>query len=109
MKIREPFMSFIMDSPLRRKLNDPLKTLAGARVQRGQKVLEVGCGTGYFTVSAAKLVGDSGLIYAIDSYPPAIECVSKKISDAVFVVIGLLLSLITTKTQNNHQSFVPPE
>ena len=69
----DPIMSFVMDSPLRRKLNDPLKTLAGARVKRGQKVLEVGCGTGYFTVSAAKLVGDSGLIYAIDSYPPAIE------------------------------------
>jgi len=81
-RLAHPFMSFVMDSPLRRKLNDPVKTLTGARVQPGQKVLEVGCGTGYFTVYAAKLVGDSGLIHAIDVYPPAIECVSKKISDA---------------------------
>jgi len=80
--LAHPFMSFVMDSPLRRKLNDPVKALTGARVQQGQKVLEVGCGTGYFTTSAAKLVGDSGLVHAIDVYPPAIECVSKKISDA---------------------------
>jgi len=77
-----PFMSFVMESPLRRTFNDPVKTLKGARIRAGQKVLEVGCGTGYFTTPAAKLVGDSGLIHAIDVYPPAIDCVSKKIRDA---------------------------
>lgn len=77
-----PFMSFVMESSLRRKLNDPVKTLRGARIRPGQKVLEVGCGTGYFTTSAAKLVGDSGLIHAIDVYPPSIDCVSRKIRDA---------------------------
>ena len=81
-KLMHPSMSFLMDSSLRRKFNDPVKTLKGARIQPGQKVLEVGCGTGYFTTSAAKLVGDKGLIHAIDVYPPAIECVTKKIRDA---------------------------
>jgi demethylmenaquinone methyltransferase/2-methoxy-6-polyprenyl-1,4-benzoquinol methylase len=89
-RLMHPFMSFVMDSPLRRKLNEPVKTLTGARVQPGHKVLEVGCGTGYFTVSAAKLVGDSGLLYAIDVYPPAIECVSKKISDAHVTNVRLI-------------------
>ena len=99
MKVREPFdnyskithflfslmhptMSFIMDSPLRRKLNDPLKTLAGARVRPEQKVLEVGCGTGYFTIPAAKLVGDKGLIHAIDIYPPSVDHVTEIVRDA---------------------------
>jgi ubiquinone/menaquinone biosynthesis C-methylase UbiE len=80
----------VMNSPLRRRLNDPVKTLTGAGVQQGQKVLEVGCGTGYFTTSAAKLVGDSGLVYAIDVYPPAIECVSKKIGDAYVTNVRLI-------------------
>lgn len=84
-----PFMSFVMESPLRRKLHDPVKTLKGARIRPGQKVLEVGCGTGYFTTSAAKLVGDSGLIHAIDVYPPSIECVSKKIRDAHVINVKL--------------------
>jgi len=89
-----PFMSFVMESSLRRKLNDPVKTLKGAKIRPGQKVLEVGCGTGYFTTSAAKLVGDSGLIHAIDVYPPSIDCVSKKIRDAHVTNVILTFDLI---------------
>jgi demethylmenaquinone methyltransferase/2-methoxy-6-polyprenyl-1,4-benzoquinol methylase len=75
-------MSFVMDSSLRRKINDPVSTLQGAKVRPGQKVLEVGCGSGYFTICAAKLVGDEGMIHAIDIYPPSIECVSRKVREA---------------------------
>lgn len=81
-KLMHPLMSSAMDSPLRRKFNDPVKTLNGARIRPGQKVLEVGCGSGYFTISAAKLVGDEGLIHAIDIYPPSVEYVTRKSRDA---------------------------
>ena len=81
-KFMHPFMSFVMDSPLRRKLNNPVKTLEAAGVQSGQEVLEVGCGTGFFTINAAKLVGDEGRVHAIDVYPPAIEFVREKVRDA---------------------------
>ena len=81
-RLMYPVMSFVMNSSLRRKLNDPVRTLQGAKIQPGQKVLEVGCGSGYFTTSAAKLVGDEGIIHAIDIYPPSIECVSRKVRDA---------------------------
>ena len=81
-KLMSPFVAFVMNSPLRPKFNDPIKTVKGARIQAGQKVLEVGCGTGYFTIPAAKLVGDSGLIHAIDIYPPSIEYVTRKVRDA---------------------------
>ena len=81
-KLMYPVMSFVMGSSLRQKFNDPVKTLKGARIRPGQKVLEVGCGTGYFTISAAKLVGDDGFIHAIDIYPPSVECVTKKVRDA---------------------------
>ena len=81
-RLMHPFMSLLMESPLRRKLNNPVKILKGGRIRPGQKVLEVGCGTGYFTTSAAKLVEDKGLIHAIDIYPPSIECVTRKVRDA---------------------------
>lgn len=81
-RIMHPFMALVMESPLRRKINDPIKTLKGARIQSGQKILEIGCGTGYFTIPAATLIGERGLLHAIDIYPPSIECVSKKVRDA---------------------------
>jgi SAM-dependent methyltransferase len=72
----------VMESPLRRRFFDPVRTLKGARIQSGQEVLEVGCGTGFFTIPAAELVGDEGRVYAIDPHPLAIEQVASKVRDA---------------------------
>ena len=35
-------------------------------VQQGQKVLDFGCGSGNYTVPAAKIVGKEGIVYALD-------------------------------------------
>jgi len=83
-------MAPVMDSPLRRKFFDPVKTLKVAGVQLGQEILEVGCGTGFFTIHAAELVGHEGHVYAIDPHPLAIEQVSSKIRDAGLSNIGLI-------------------
>ena len=75
-------MALIHDNPLRRRFDDPIKTLKAAGIQPGQQVLEVGCGPGFFTVAAAELVGDNGCIYAIDLHPLAIKTVEKKLQKA---------------------------
>jgi ubiquinone/menaquinone biosynthesis C-methylase UbiE len=75
-------MAVIHDNPLRHLLDNPLRSLKAAEIQPGQQVLEVGCGTGYFTVLAAKLVGDEGCIQAIDLQPLAIERTEKKVKEA---------------------------
>ncbi len=72
-------MSLIHDNPLRRFLDNPVKTLKAAGIQMGQQVLEVGCGPGFFTIPAAKLVGDNGCIHAIDLHPLAIKMVEEKL------------------------------
>jgi ubiquinone/menaquinone biosynthesis C-methylase UbiE len=51
---------------------DPYKALRAAGLEPGQKVLEVGCGPGFFTVPAAKTVGQGGIVYALDVNPLAI-------------------------------------
>jgi len=45
-------------------------------------VLEVGCGPGFFTIAAAKLVGDNGFIHVIDLHPLAIKMVEEKLRQA---------------------------
>jgi demethylmenaquinone methyltransferase/2-methoxy-6-polyprenyl-1,4-benzoquinol methylase len=72
----------LMGSRLRRRLMDPVKTLHGAGIQPGQAVLEVGCGTGFFTVPAARLIGDKGCLVAMDVSAGFIEQVSKKAEKA---------------------------
>jgi SAM-dependent methyltransferase len=80
----------LMQSPLRRRFFDPVRTLLGAGIRPGQRVLEVGCGTGFFTVPAAQLVGDEGCVYAIDLHPLAIEQVAKKVRDAGLRNVSLI-------------------
>ena len=75
-------MALIHDNPLRRIFDNPTKTLKAAGVQPGQQVLEVGCGPGFFTIAAAKLVGDNGCIHAIDLHPLAIKMVEEKVQKA---------------------------
>ncbi len=61
---------------------NPVRTLRGADIQPGQTVLEVGCGTGFFTIPAAKLIGDDGCLIAMDALSDYIKQVSKKVQSA---------------------------
>src|SRR5210317_21102 len=72
----------MMESRLRQWLMNPVKTLQGAGIQPGQTVLEVGCGTGFFTIPAAKLIGDQGNLVAMDALSDFIKQVSKKVQSA---------------------------
>jgi ubiquinone/menaquinone biosynthesis C-methylase UbiE len=71
-----------MGSKARRCLMNPVKTLQGAGIQPGQTVLEVGCGTGFFTIPAAQLIGDKGCLVAMDALSDFIRQVSKKVQSA---------------------------
>jgi len=46
-------------------------------VKEGQTFLDYGCGTGYFTVPAAKIVGMKGKVYALDCFPRQLKIVEK--------------------------------
>ncbi len=69
----------VMGSRFRHWLQNPMKILRGADIKPGQTVLEVGCGTGFFTIAAAQLVGDQGCLIAMDVSSGFIEQVSKKV------------------------------
>ena len=73
---------FLMSSLPRKWIFNPLKTLRGADVRPGQTILEVGCGTGFFTIPAAQLIGDKGCLIAMDVLSDYIEQVLKKVQAA---------------------------
>ncbi len=46
--------------------SDPQKNIAEFGVLNGMKVVDLGAGSGFYTIEAAKRVGASGLVYAVD-------------------------------------------
>ena len=56
---------FTFDNPLRRLIHNP-ERIVGPYVNEGDRVLDVGCGMGAFTLGLAELVGENGLVYAAD-------------------------------------------
>ncbi|MCA9364675.1 MAG: class I SAM-dependent methyltransferase [Candidatus Moranbacteria bacterium] len=54
---------------------DPDSLLSHVGVLDGAVVADFGCGAGYFTVSAASLVGVDGVVYAVDVLDSALESV----------------------------------
>ena len=72
----------LMSSKLRQRLFDPVKTLHGAGLTPGQTIIEVGCGTGFFTIPAAIMIGEEGKLLAIDVMTSYLDQVSEKVRDA---------------------------
>ena len=60
------FIGSFLDSDLRRKLQHPGRIVADSGIKTGMQVLEVGCGSGAFTIAAARAVGTDGIVYALD-------------------------------------------
>lgn len=63
---------------LRERFSNPRETLIQAGIGRGQRVLDYGCGVGSYTLPAARLVGDTGKVYALDIHPLAIQAVKRR-------------------------------
>jgi ubiquinone/menaquinone biosynthesis C-methylase UbiE len=61
-------MGYLLLSPFRYLTQNPTRLLA-PYVSNGMKVLDVGCGPGFFSLPLAHLVGESGKVYCVDLQP----------------------------------------
>jgi ubiquinone/menaquinone biosynthesis C-methylase UbiE len=66
---------------LRERFEKPQKRLANAGLDRGQVVLDYGCGIGSYALPAAWIVGDEGRVYALDVHPLAIKAVERRVRE----------------------------
>jgi ubiquinone/menaquinone biosynthesis C-methylase UbiE len=74
------------------KVIDLSKQVRKSGVKEGQIVLDFGCGSGHFTVAAAKTVGDRGKVYALDIHPLAIQAVKQKAAKESLPNVKTILS-----------------
>jgi ubiquinone/menaquinone biosynthesis C-methylase UbiE len=67
-----------LDSRIRRWLQNPGRILA-PHVKQGMKVLDVGCGPGFFSIEMAQLVGSDGQVIAADLQEGMLQKLADKI------------------------------
>ena len=61
-------------------------------IKPGFSILDYGCGTGSYAVAAARLVGKSGKVYALDIHPLAIQKVKSMSEKKKLTNVGAILS-----------------
>ncbi len=66
-----------LDNPVRGWVHPPRKLFAGL-VEPGMTVVDTGCGTGFFSLHLARMVGDKGTVMAVDLQPEALARVEEK-------------------------------
>lgn len=71
------WLGYPLVSPLRRLVENPERTL-GLHVQPGMRVLEVGCGMGFFTLPLATLVGEGGRVISLDVQPRMLAALERR-------------------------------
>ena len=79
-KTSEPYTGdlSIFDSPGRDKRLQIDRVMDILGIAPGKAVADVGAGSGWFTVRAARRVGDAGIVYAVDINPEAIRYISDR-------------------------------
>ena len=69
----------IFDSPGRDERLQINRVMDILGIAPGKNVADIGAGSGWFTVRAAKRVGDTGTVYAVDINPEAIRYINSRI------------------------------
>jgi ubiquinone/menaquinone biosynthesis C-methylase UbiE len=72
-------MISLMHDKLYRLFVNPYRLLYAAGIKAGQKALEIGFGPGFFTIPAAKIMGERGTVYALDINRAAVETMLHKV------------------------------
>ncbi len=67
-----------LDNKIRGWFQNPQKILA-PYIKEGMKVLDVGCGPGFFSIEIAKMVGVKGKVFAVDMQEGMLQKVKNKI------------------------------
>ena len=72
------FLLGLIDHPLRRKMQPPDKTVLQFGVRKGMQVLEIGPGSGRYSLAAARRIGQTGQLSIVDLEAKVIKKIQAK-------------------------------
>jgi SAM-dependent methyltransferase len=93
-KTSEPYTGdlSIFESPGRDERLQINRVMEILGIGPGKNVADIGAGSGWFTVRAARRITDSGTVYAVDINPEAIRYINDRIKKEHFTNIRTILS-----------------
>lgn len=81
--------------------NDGEQVLKDIGVTSGDTVVDFGCGAGDYTIPAAKVVGDTGVVYAVNKNEKILNgLIQKTPLDNIIPVVSDTVTVIHTKSVN---------
>lgn len=84
-----------LDRPEREAEEAPSMLLKLLKIQPGQAVVDLGCGSGYLTFPMAKAVGPKGKVYAVDIQPEMLAIIRKRMKERDLPNVIPVLGTIT--------------
>ncbi len=72
---------FSLDEDTRRSWFNPEKVLEDVGLRSGMTFVDVGSGDGFFTILVAQIMGEKGMVYAVDTDASAIERLKRKAAE----------------------------
>jgi ubiquinone/menaquinone biosynthesis C-methylase UbiE len=75
------WVGYLLASPIRKLFQNP-KTILSPYVEKGMKVLDIGCAMGFFSLPLAQMVGSTGKVICVDVQEKMIRAVEKRIQKA---------------------------
>lgn len=93
-KTSEPYTGdlSIFDSPGRDEALQIQRVMDILGIQKGKNVADIGAGSGWFTVRAARRVGPNGSVYAVDINPEAIRHIDERARKEKLANVKTILS-----------------
>lgn len=92
-RVCPPQNARFLDNWVRRCLHNPDK-IVGRYIEKGQTVLDLGCGPGMFSLALARMVGEEGKVISVDVQEEMLQILRRKSEHA-----GLSSRIILHKAQ----------
>jgi ubiquinone/menaquinone biosynthesis C-methylase UbiE len=70
-----------LDNPQRRKTMPPEEILQISGLKKGQIMVDIGAGIGYFSIPASEIVGKTGMVYALDINKELLDELDKRTAE----------------------------
>lgn len=73
-----------------------MRVLRAIGLSKGDKFMDAGCGDGYMSIAASKIVKNQGKVYALDEYEPSLDILRRDISQNRIENIEVRMADMTT-------------